>query len=71
MVPHRGPAVRLFRCPDRLEPLVSPVPCRTYVVMITYYAAQYLFYLFAVKSVCPQIPATETVTAGDSADRCR
>ncbi|KAA3159958.1 MULTISPECIES: lysoplasmalogenase family protein [Alistipes] len=29
---------------------VAPVPCRTYVVMITYYAAQYLFYLFAVRA---------------------
>ena len=29
---------------------VEPVPCRTYVVMITYYAAQYLFYLFAVRA---------------------
>lgn len=28
---------------------VAPVPCRTYVVMITY-AAQYLFYLFAVRA---------------------
>lgn len=27
---------------------VAPVPCRTYVVMITYYSAQYLFYRFAV-----------------------
>lgn len=27
---------------------VSPVPGRTYVVMITYYLAQYLFYRFAV-----------------------
>lgn len=30
---------------------VSPVPGRTYVVMITYYLAQYLFYCFAVKSL--------------------
>ena len=29
---------------------VAPVPCRTYVVMITSYAAQYLFYLFAVRA---------------------
>ncbi|MFR7964465.1 MAG: lysoplasmalogenase family protein [Alistipes finegoldii] len=29
---------------------VAPVPCRTCVVMITYYAAQYLFYLFAVRA---------------------
>ena len=29
---------------------VAPGPCRTYVVMITYYAAQYLFYLFAVRA---------------------
>ena len=29
---------------------VAPVTCRTYVVMITYYAAQYLFYLFAVRA---------------------
>ena len=29
---------------------VAPVPCRTYVVMITYSAAQYLFYLFAVRA---------------------
>lgn len=29
---------------------VAPVPCRTYVVMIPYYAAQYLFYLFAVRA---------------------
>ena len=29
---------------------VAPVPCRTYVGMITYYAAQYLFYLFAVRA---------------------
>ena len=29
---------------------VAPVPCRTCVVMITSYAAQYLFYLFAVRA---------------------
>lgn len=29
---------------------VAPIPCRTCVVMITYYAAQYLFYLFAVRA---------------------
>ena len=29
---------------------VAPVPCRTYVVMITYYAAQYLFSHFAVRA---------------------
>lgn len=29
---------------------VGPVPARTWVVMITYYLAQYLFYRFALKS---------------------
>lgn len=33
---------------------VAPVPCRTYVVMTTYYAAQYLFYLFAVRAAYAQ-----------------
>ena len=30
---------------------VAPVPGRTYIVMLTYYLAQYLFYRFAVLSV--------------------
>lgn len=29
---------------------VAPVPCRTYVVMVAYYMAQYLFYCFAVRA---------------------
>lgn len=50
MVPPCGPVVRLFRLRDRMGTLRLRRPCRTYVVMITYYAAQYLFYLFAVRA---------------------
>ena len=38
---------------------VAPVPCRIYVVMITYYAAQYLFFLFAVSATHVQNSGSE------------
>mgnify|MGYP000829779604 CR=1 FL=1 len=30
---------------------IGPVPARTYVIMVTYYLAQYLFFCFALKSL--------------------
>ena len=29
---------------------IGPVPARTYVIMVTYYLAQYLFFRFAFKT---------------------
>ena len=55
-----GPYAAAFRCAALLfvfsdsviawNRFVGPVPARTYIIMSTYYLAQYLFYRFAVKS---------------------
>lgn len=59
MVPLRGPAVRFSDSVIAWGRFVAPVPCRIYVVMITYYAAQYLFFLFAVSATHVQNSGSE------------
>lgn len=63
---YRGPHAAWFRCAALLfvfsdsviawGRFVAPVPGRTYVVMITYYLAQYLFYRFAVEAAVARTP---------------
>lgn len=65
---YRGPYAAWFRCAALLfvfsdsviawSRFVGPVPGRTWVVMTTYYLAQYLFWLFAVRAVCMHIPGS-------------
>lgn len=56
-----GPCAAGFRCAALLfvfsdaaiawNRFIGPVPARTYVIMVTYYLAQYLFYRFTLESV--------------------
>ena len=45
-----GPAVRLSDAVIAWNRFIGPVPARTWIVMITYYLAQYLFFRFAFKT---------------------
>lgn len=70
---YRGPYAAWFRLAALLfvfsdaviawNRFVAPVPCRTYVVMLTYYLAQYLFCCFAVRAACRR-PSGPGRTAG-------
>lgn len=70
---YRGPYAAWFRLAALLfvfsdsviawNRFVAPVPCRTYVVMLTYYLAQYLFYCFTVGAACLR-PSAPGRTAG-------
>lgn len=70
---YRGPYAAWFRLAALLfvfsdaviawNRFVAPVPCRTYVVMLTYYLAQYLFCCFAVGAACLR-PSGTGKTAG-------